>query len=103
MGSNKMNLEFVLEQLSLLDDISYKMMMGEYLIYYKGKLLSYICDNRFLVKITKSSLELIDNPKFEAPYDGAKNMILVDNLDNKEFLFKLFNKMYDELPFTKKK
>ena len=103
MASTKNYLDFILEQLSDLDDISYRAMMGEYIIYYRGKIIGGIYDDRFLVKPVKSAFLLIPDATFEIPYDGAKEMILVDNIDDKEFLTKLFNAMYDELPTPKKK
>lgn len=103
MASGKEYLEFILEQLSLLEEITYKSMMGEYIIYYKGKIMGGIYDDRFLVKQTKSSLKLMPDADLELPYEGAKEMILVDDVDNKEFLKKLFNAMYPELPQPKKR
>ena len=103
MASSKEYLEFVLEQLSLLDEITYKAMMGEYIIYYKGKIMGGIYDDRFLVKQTKSSLKLMPDADLELPYEGAKEMIMVDEVDNKEFLMKLFDAMYPELPQLKKR
>lgn len=103
MASTKNYLDFILEQLSDLDEISYKAMMGEYIIYYRGKIIGGIYDDRFLVKPVKSAISLMPDATFEIPYDDAKEMILVDNIDDKEFLTKLFNTMYYELPAPKKK
>ena len=103
MASTKNYLDFILEQLSDLDEISYRAMMGEYIIYYRGKIIGGIYDDRFLVKPVKSAFLLIPDATFEMPYDDAKEMILVDNIDDKKFLTKLFNAMYDELPTPKKK
>lgn len=103
MPSSKEYLDFILEQLSGLEEISHKKMMGEYIIYYKKKIIGGICDNRFLVKPTKSAIELMPDATYELPYEGAKEMLLVDNVDSKDFLAKLFNAMYDELPLQKKK
>ena len=103
MASSKEYLEFVLEQLSLLDDITYKAMMGEFIIYYKGKIVGGIYDDRFLVKPVKSALAMMPDADLELPYEGAKEMILVDDIDNREFLRDLFDAMYDELPAPKKK
>ena len=103
MASSKEYLEFVLEQLSLLDDITYKAMMGEYIIYYKGKVAGGIYDDRFLVKPVKSAVAMMPEADMELPYEGAKEMLLVDDIDNKEFLRELFDAMYDELPAPKKK
>ena len=103
MASSKQYLEFILEQLSNLKDISYRAMMGEYIIYYKGKIIGGIYDDRFLVKPTKSAITMMPNATMEIPYDSAKEMLLVDEVDNKDFLTKLFNAMYKELPVPKKK
>jgi TfoX/Sxy family transcriptional regulator of competence genes len=103
MASSKEYLEFILDQLSGLDGITYRAMMGEYIIYYKGKIMGGIYDDRFLVKQTKSSLKLMPDADLELPYEGAKEMIMVDDVDNKEFLKKLFDAMYPELPQPKKR
>lgn len=103
MPSSKECLDFILEQLSGLEEISYKKMMGEYIIYYKEKIIGGIYDDRFLVKPTKSAIELLPDATYEIPYEGAKEMLLVDNVDSKDFLAKLFNAMYEELPLPKKK
>ena len=101
MASSKEYLDFILEQLSELEEITYKAMMGEYIVYYRGKIVGGIYDDRFLVKPVKSAIAYMSNPKYELPYDGAKEMLLVDDVDNKEFLTGLFNSMYDELPAPK--
>ena len=103
MSSSKTYLDFILDQLSSLNDISYKAMMGEYIIYYQGKIIGGIYDDRFLVKVTESAKRLMPNASLELPYDGAKEMLLVDNVDNSDFLNELFNAMVDELPSPKKK
>lgn len=103
MASNKEYLDFVLEQLSKLDEITYKAMMGEYIIYYRGKIVGGIYDDRFLVKPTKSAKNMMPGADMELPYEGAKEMLLVDDIDNKEFLKSLFESMFDELPAPKKK
>ncbi len=103
MASNKEYLDYILEQLSDLNEITYKAMMGEFIIYYRGKIFGGIYDNRLLVKPIKSAIDFIQNVTFELPYEGAKEMILVDNVDSKEYLSNLFNLMYDELPLPKKK
>ena len=103
MASSKEYLDFILDQLSELGDVSCRAMMGEYIIYYKGKIMGGIYDDRFLVKQTKSSLKLMPDADLELPYEGAKEMIPVDDVDNKEFLKKLFNAMYPELPQPKKR
>ena len=103
MASSREYLDFVLEQLSELDDVSHRAMMGEYIIYYQGKVIGGIYDDRFLVKQTKSAKELMPGAALELPYEGAKEMLLVDNLDDKEFLAALFNAMVNELPAPKKR
>ncbi|WP_405374168.1 TfoX/Sxy family protein [Pseudobutyrivibrio sp.] len=103
MASSKEYLEFVLDQLSLLDEISYRSMMGEYIIYYQGKIVGGIYDDRFLIKPTKSAKEMIPKAQYETPYDGAKEMLLVDDIDNKDFMNELLNAMVDELPAPRKK
>ena len=103
MATNKEYLNFILEQLSELNDITYRAMMGEYIIYFQGKIVGGIYDNRFLVKPTKSAKALIPDAPFEIPYEGAKEMLLVENVDSRNFLTKLFNAMYSELPAPKKK
>ena len=103
MASRKEYLDFILEQLSDLKEISYRSMMGEYIIYYRGKIIGGIYDDRFLVKPVRSAIALMPNTKYELPYDGAKEMLLVDDVDNKNYLTGLFNSMYDELPAPKPK
>ena len=103
MASNKSYLDFILEQLSELEDVSYRAMMGEYIIYYRGKVVGGIYDDRFLVKPTKAAVAMMPNADMEFPYEGAKKMLLVDDVDNKEFLRELLEAMYEELPTPKKK
>ena len=103
MASSKEYLDFILEQLSELDDVSYRAMMGEYIIYYRGKVVGGIYDDRFLVKPVKSAVTMMPNADMELPYDGAKEMLLIDDVDNKEFLRELLDAMYGELPAAKKK
>ena len=103
MASSKEYLDFILEQLSDLDDVSYRVMMGEYIIYYRGKIVGGIYDDRFLVKPTKSAAKMMPNADMELPYEGAKEMFLVDDVDSKEFLRKMLEAMYEELPASKKK
>ncbi len=103
MASTKEYLDFILEQLSGLDEITYKAMMGEYIIYYRGKIAGGIYDDRFLVKNVKTAREIMPEAELELPYKGAKEMLLVDDVDNKELLRELLEAMYDELPVPKKK
>lgn len=103
MTSSKEYLNFVLEQLSEVENVRYRAMMGEYILYYREKVIGGIYDDRFLVKVVKSAKELMPNALHEVPYEGAKEMLLVDNVENKEFLKELFKTMYDELPVLKRK
>lgn len=103
MASSKEYLEFVLEQLGELENINYRKMMGEYIIYYKGKIPGGIYDDRFLVKPVPSAVSLMPNARWELPYEKGKEMLLVDEIDDKSFLAKLCNAMYDELPIPKQK
>ena len=103
MASSKDYLDYILDQLSGLDDISYRTMMGEYIIYYRGKVVGGIYDDRFLVKPTKSAAAMMPNADAELSYEGAKGMLLVDNVDNKDFLRELLETMYEELPAPKRK
>ena len=102
MASTKDYLNFVLEQLSDLDSVSYRAMMGEYVIYFDGKVIGGIYDDRFLVKQTKSSKELLPDAPLELPYEGAKEMFLPD-IDNRELMNELIPKIADDLPIPKKK
>lgn len=102
MASSKEYLIFILEQLSTLDEITHRSMMGEYIIYYSGKIVAYICDDRLLVKPTASARLLMPEAPSEFPYEGAKNgMLLVENVDSRGFLTRLFRDIYDELPAPK--
>ena len=103
MASSKEYLDFILEQLSELDDVTYRAMMGEFIIYYRGKIIGGIYDDRFLVKPTKSAVAMMPNAEMELLYEGAKEMLLVDDVDNREFLKELLESMYDELPTPKKR
>lgn len=103
MASTKEYLNFILEQLFDLEEITYRAMMGEYIIYYRGKIVGGIYDDRLLVKPTKSAIAFMPDASHELPYDGAKEMLLVDDVDSKEYLASLFNAMYDDLPEPKVK
>ena len=102
MASSKEYLEFILEQLSDLEDVTYRAMMGEYIIYYRRKIVGGIYDDRFLVKPVKSAVEMMPNAKMELPYEGTKEMLLVDDVEDRNFLKKLLEAMYDDLPPSKK-
>ena len=103
MASSKEYLSFILEQLSDPQDVSYRAMMGEYILYYRGKVIGGIYDDRFLVKPTPSALRRMPGACLEVPYEGAKEMLLVDDVDNRDFLKELIEAMYDELPAPKTK
>ena len=103
MASSREYLDFILEQLSGLKDVSYRAMMGEFIIYYRGKAVGGIYDDRFLVKPVKAAKKLMPDADMELPYEGAKEMLLVNELENKEFLRQLLESMYEELPATKKR
>lgn len=103
MASSKEYLTFVLEQLSDLEGVSYRAMMGEYILYFRDKIIGGIYDDRLLVKPVPSALSLMPLAEYELPYEGAKEMLLVDDVDNSEFLCNLFLSMYNELPAPKKK
>ena len=103
MATSKEYLRFVLDRLSDLEEISYKQMMGEYIIYYKGKIAAYVCDNRLLVKPVEAALEYIPDGIMEPPYPGAKDMLLVENTEDIEYLEGLFEAIYCQLPQPGKK
>lgn len=103
MASSKEYLKYILEQLSDLEEISYRSMMGEFIIYYRGRIVGGIYDDRLLVKPVKAAISYMPTAQYELPYEGAKEMLLVDEVDNKEFLTGLFHAMYEELPAPKPK
>ena len=103
MASSKEYLDFIVEQLSELNEITVRAMMGEYILYYRGKIVGGIYDDRLLVKPIKAAVSYMPTATYELPYEGAKEMLLVDEVDNREFLTGLFNAMYEELPAPKPK
>lgn len=104
MSTSKDYLSFLLDQLSSLEGITYRMMMGEYLIYYRGKIAAYVCDNRFLVKPVPSAVKMLPDAEYDSISPGGRKKLLrVDNVDDRNFLADLFNLMYDELPAPKSK
>ncbi len=103
MASSKEYLDFILEQLSECSGISYRAMMGEYIIYCRGKVIGGIYDDRFLIKPTKSAFAMMPDAASELPYEGAKEMLLADNIEDKEFMQSLIEAIYEELPEPKKK
>ena len=103
MASTKEYLDFIMGQLSNLEEITYRAMMKEYILYYRGKIVGGIYDDRLLVKPVETAIRYMSKVRYELPYDGAKEMLLVDEVDNKNFLAGLFNAMYEELPAPKPK
>lgn len=103
MSTTKEFLQFVLDQLSELDQITHRQMMGEYIIYYQGKIAAYICDNRFLVKPVEAARALLPEAPLEPPYQGAKEMLLVEDLEDRQALTALFQAMLPQLPAPKPK
>jgi Regulator of competence-specific genes len=103
MASSKDYLDFIVEQLSGLSDITWRAMMGEYILYYRGKIVGGIYDDRFLVKNIPAAAKLMPEAQLELPYEGAKEMLMVDDVENKEFLTQLLEAMYEALPSAKKK
>lgn len=103
MASTKQYLDYILDGLALCDEVSYRAMMGEYILYFRGKVIGGIYDDRFLVKVTEASKRLLADAPLELPYEGAKGMFLVEDADDREFLQTLFLAMEPELPAPKKK
>ena len=103
MASSREYLEFILGQLSGLEEITHRAMMGEYILYYRGKIFGGIYDNRLLVKPVPMALRLMPDAEMEQPYHGAKEMILVDNVDDRQFLCELVESMWEELSERKSK
>lgn len=103
MATSKEYLHFILDQLSRLTEITYRCAFGEYMIYHRGKVAAYLCDNRLLVKPVPSAIRIMPEARYEPPYEGAKDMLLVENVDDREFLAALFSAMHPELPEPKEK
>ena len=103
MASTKEYLDFILGQLSNLEEITYRAMMKEYILYYRGKIVGGIYDDRLLVKPVETAIRYMPKVRYELPYDGTKEMLLVEEVDNREFLEGLFQVMYGELPNPNKK
>ena len=103
MATSKDFLDYILDNLSEVEGISYRQMMGEYIIYMNGRIAAYVCDNRLLIKPVASAVRLMPDAKYEPPYDGAKEMFLCEDTDNREFLTELFNAIEPELAMPKKK
>ena len=103
MATTKDYLQYILEQLSGMEEISHHAMMGEYILYYRGKVFGGIYDNRFLVKPTKSARALLPDAPMELPYEGAKEMLLIQEPEDRELTARLLEAMEKELPAPKPK
>ena len=103
MATKKEYLDYILDGLSDVSGITYRQMMGEYIIYINEKIAAYVCDNRLLIKPVASAVRLIPDAVYEPPYEGAKDMLLCENTDNKDFLTELFNAIEPELAMPKKR
>lgn len=103
MASGREYLNYILDQLSGIPGITFRAMMGEFILYLNGRIIGGIYDDRLLVKPVSAALKLMPSAKKEVPYEGAKEMLLVEDVDNREFLEELFSAMYDELPEPKKR
>ena len=100
MASSEEYIDFVLDQCS---GLSARAMMGEYVLYYGGKVVGGVYDNRLLVKPTPSAKALMPSAEYQLPYEGAKEMLLVEDVENRDYLKALFEAMYEELPKPKKR
>lgn len=103
MSTTKDYAEYIFDVLSEDESVSWRMMMGEYIIYYNGKVVGGLYDNRFLVKTVPSAVKLMPEAVKELPYEGAKEMLLVENTDDREFLTALLREIANDLPEPKKK
>lgn len=103
MATSKDYIDFLSEQFAPLGEVSFRKMMGEYLVYYRDKLAADVCDNRLFVKPVEAAERLLPDAKREPPYKGAKDMLLVEDVDNGEMLCELFRAMYEDLPAPKPK
>lgn len=103
MATSKEYLEYATEQFSAVGDVSTRPMMGEYVLYYKGKVIGGIYDSRILIKPVKAAVSMMNDAEYQIPYQGAKPMILLDDIENSEFIKSLFEAMYPELPEPKKR
>lgn len=103
MPSSREYFEFILGQLSDMEGIAARPMMGEYILYFRGKIFGGIYDDRLLVKPVPAALEFMPDAALEYPYEKGSKMLLVDNVDDKEYLCALIEKMYPDLPERTKK
>ena len=98
MATTPEHLEFVLEQLPPLWSIRSRKIFGEYMIYLNDKPILTLCDNTVFVKKPPVLGDIMANSACGCPYEGAKEMLLVEDVDDREFLCTLFRAMYDEVP-----
>ena len=103
MPSGKEYLDFVMDQLSALEDVGYRAMMGEYVLYCRGRIVGGVYDDRLLIKPTASARRLMPHAQPELPYEGAKEMLLAENIDDREFLCALVDAVAGDLPAPKRK
>lgn len=104
MATSKEFHDYILENLKLAGNVTTRSMMGEYLVYYNGRLVGNICDNCLLFKQTKSSLQLLEGAEMMYPYEGSKTLMLaVEDVENHQLMAELLCRMYEELPQPKKK
>lgn len=103
MATSKDYLTYILEQLSQIEGVTHRSMMGEYIIYMNGRIAAYLCDNRLLIKPVPTAMEMMKGASLEPPYEGAKEMLLCENTEDRAFLKRLFEAIYDELPQPKPK
>lgn len=103
MATDKNYLAFILDQLSGLEGVTYRAMMGEYILYHHGKIAAYLCDDRLLIKPVPTAIKMLPDAPYEVPYEGAKEMLLVEQVDDRVFLTRLFESIVPELPEPKKR
>ena len=97
MSSTREYLDFIMDQLSELDDVSYRAMMGEYVIYYRGVVVAGVYDDRFLVKPTPGAKKILPNAPMEIPYPGGKPMIMIEDIENRDLLRDVFNAIRSDI------
>lgn len=101
MASSREYVDFIMECIG--EGASSRAMMGEYVVYYNGKVVGGVYDDRFLIKPTASAVAMLPDAAYELPYAGAKEMLLADRLEDGEFMHALMEAMYAELPFPEKR
>lgn len=103
MASDQKYLQYIVGQFEDSDEISYRAMMGEYVLYSRGKIFGGIYDDRLLIKPTQAAAAYLQTVRYEQPYPGANPMLLVENTDDRDFLRGLLRAVWEELPFCKRK